>query len=71
MKMIYLDVMAEDWEAQASPESIRKKLLDSTGPTSIICLHDAGENSGGAVGAPKKYNRGFKASYTRIKGQGL
>ena len=70
MKMIYWDVMAEDWEAQASPESIRKKLLDRTGPTSIICLHDAGENSGGAVGAPKNTIEALRLAIPELKAKG-
>ena len=70
MKMIYWDVMAEDWEAQASSESIRKKLLDRTSPTSIICLHDAGENSGGAAGAPKNTIEGLKLAIPELKAKG-
>lgn len=70
MKMIYWDVMAEDWEAKASPESIRQKLLDRTGPTSIICLHDAGENSGGAKGAPKNTIEGLRLAIPELKDKG-
>lgn len=70
MKMIYWDVMAEDWEAKASPESIRRKLLDRTGPTSIICLHDAGENSGGAKGAPQKTIEALKIAIPELKAKG-
>lgn len=70
MKMIYWDVMAEDWEAKASPESIRQKLLDRTSPTSIICLHDAGENSGGAKGAPKNTIEGLRLAIPELKDKG-
>ena len=45
-------VMAEDWSRKSSKETIIKKLLERTREHSIICLHDAGENSGGAQGAP-------------------
>ena len=49
LKMILWDVMAEDWSKYATVDSISSKLLLRTDGNSIICLHDAGENSGGAL----------------------
>lgn len=54
MDMIFWNVMAEDWSKEESVESISRKLLERVEENSIICLHDAGENSGGAVGAPER-----------------
>lgn len=54
MKLVLWDVMAEDWKKDASVESISEKLRSRVFDGSIICLHDAGENTGGAKGAPLK-----------------
>lgn len=54
MDLIFWNVMAEDWSQNETVETISKKLLDRVKEHSIICLHDAGENSGGAVGAPER-----------------
>lgn len=40
IKLIFWDVMAEDWEANATKNSISKKLLERTKNGDIICLHD-------------------------------
>ncbi len=52
--MTLWDVMAEDWEKDSTVDIIINKLMSRTKENSIICLHDAGENSGGAVGAPER-----------------
>lgn len=54
LKMIFWDVMAEDWQEKATINTIATKIMARTKNNSIICLHDAGENSGGAKGAPLK-----------------
>lgn len=54
MQMIFWTVMAKDWESQATVHSILEKLRTQVEPGSIICLHDAGKQSGGAKGAAKK-----------------
>lgn len=54
MKMVLWDVMAEDWEAEATVGSIRRKCFRRVKDGSIICLHDGGRRSGGAPGAPEK-----------------
>jgi len=59
MKIVYWNVMAEDWEAKATVETIYSKIMDRVKDGSIICLHDAGENSGGAPQAPIKMISGL------------
>lgn len=70
LKMIYWDVMAEDWRSDATPETIAEKLLKRTKENSIICLHDAGENSGGAKGAPLNTIRGLEVAIPKLKEAG-
>lgn len=70
MKMIYWNVMAEDWEEKAIPKTIVDKLLKRTEENSIICLHDAGENSGGAIGAPLKTIEALKIAIPKLKAKG-
>src|SRR3712207_2945054 len=59
MKLVYWNVMAEDWEKNATDESIYSKIMTRVKDGSIICLHDAGENSGGAPQAPIKMISGL------------
>lgn len=70
MKLIYWDVMAEDWSAKSTPETIYEKLMRRTTPRSIICLHDAGENSGGAKGAPLNTIAGLEKALPKLKEKG-
>lgn len=70
MKIVYWDVMAEDWSAKSTPQTIYEKLLKRTTPNSIICLHDAGENSGGAKGAPLNTIAGLKKALPKLKEKG-
>ena len=48
LKLVFWDVMAQDWTADATPASIRTKLLRRVYPGAVICLHDGR----GAAGAP-------------------
>lgn len=54
MRLCLWDVMAGDWKSDASVGSILKKLRKQVHSGSVICLHDAGEATGGAIGAPLK-----------------
>lgn len=69
-KMIYWDVMAEDWKIESSPEIICDKLLRRTGSNSIICLHDAGEKSGGDVGATNNTIEGLRLALPKLIDKG-
>lgn len=51
---ILWDVMAQDWEQKATVSTIAKKLKKRVFDGAVICLHDAGEDTGGAPGAPLK-----------------
>ncbi len=70
MKLIYWDVMAEDWSAKSTPETIYEKLMKRTGKRSIICLHDAGENSGGAKDAPLNTIAGLEKALPKLLEKG-
>lgn len=53
LKMVFWHVMAQDWSKKSTAETIMQKLTKSTGNCqTVICLHDSGEGSGGAQGAP-------------------
>lgn len=49
LKIVFWDVMAEDWEADTTPSEIRSKLLHRVYPGAMICLHD-GRGMNGAPG---------------------
>lgn len=70
MKLIYWDVMAEDWSEKSTVDEIVEKLMNRTGKNSIICLHDAGENSGGAIDAPLKTIDALKKAIPMLKEKG-
>lgn len=61
MRMVLWDVMAEDWEEKATARSIYEKAAARVKEQSIICLHDGGERSGGAKGAPAKTIKALEA----------
>ena len=63
-------VMAQDWSSKSSKETIIKKLLERTREHSIICLHDAGENSGGAKDAPLNTIEALKTVIPILKQKG-
>ncbi len=67
LKMILWDVMAEDWSKYATVDSISSKLILRTDRNSIICLHDAGENSGGAFDAPLKTIEALSTVLPKLK----
>lgn len=69
-QMILWSVMAEDWSRKSSKETIIKKLLKRTEEHSVICLHDAGENSGGAKGAPLNTIEALKTVIPILKQKG-
>lgn len=70
MKVIFWDVMAEDWSIKSTPKSIHDKLLKRTTNRSIICLHDAGENSGGDIDAPNNTIAALKTAIPKLKEKG-
>lgn len=52
LKMILWDVMAGDWKSGSTPEKIAVKILEKVFDGAVVCLHDGGENYGGAPQAP-------------------
>lgn len=40
LKVIFWDVMAEDWQANISPDDIRDRLKERSDSGNVICLHD-------------------------------
>lgn len=70
MKMILWSVMAEDWSKDATVESIAVKCMQRVKGRSIICLHDAGEKSGGSAGAPRKTLKALEIILPKLKAKG-
>jgi len=52
IRMILWTAMGDDWKPEATPGSIQRLCRQRIGRLGILCLHDAGENSGGAPGGP-------------------
>ncbi|MCR1954295.1 polysaccharide deacetylase family protein [Clostridioides mangenotii] len=71
LKIILWSVMAEDWEKDATVEVIVERLKRRTRGNSIICLHDSGENSGGADGAPRRTIDALKIAIPELKASGF
>lgn len=69
-RVVLWSVMAQDWKKTSSKETIIKKLLARTKEHSIICLHDAGEHSGGAKGAPLRTIEALKTVIPILKQKG-
>lgn len=48
------DVMAQDWKQNITPADIADRIKSQVFDGAVICLHDAGEDTGGAKGAPRR-----------------
>lgn len=70
MRKILWDVMAEDWKAGTTSSLISAKLKDRIFDGAVICLHDAGEDTGGAKGAPLRTIDALIHTIPWIKAQG-
>lgn len=70
MRKILWDVMAEDWKAGTTSSLISAKLKDRIFDDAVICLHDAGEDTGGAKGAPLRTIDALIHTIPWIKAQG-
>ncbi|MDO4581457.1 MAG: polysaccharide deacetylase family protein [Bacillota bacterium] len=53
LRIVLWSVMVGDWRI-AGADEIADRLLDAVNDRAVICLHDAGEHSGGAAGAPRQ-----------------
>lgn len=62
--------MAEDWKAGTTSSLISAKLKDRIFDGAVICLHDAGEDTGGAKGAPLRTIDALIHTIPWIKAQG-
>ena len=66
LNLVFWDVMAQDWSAQESSDSICNKILRRVFPGAVICLHDGrGEN-----GAPGRTIEALKKVVPLLKAQG-
>ena len=70
MKIVLWDVMAGDWKKNATSWSIFRAVTRKVKDQSIICLHDGGENSGGAKNAPVKTIEALEWAIPKLKGEG-
>lgn len=66
LKLIFWDVMAQDWSATETSDSICNKILRRVFPHAVICLHDGrGEN-----GAPGRTIEALQKAIPMLKSQG-
>lgn len=70
IQRVLWDVMAEDWESQTTSGIISSKLKDRVFDVAVICLHDAGEDTGGAKGAPRRTIDALIHTIPWLKAQG-
>lgn len=66
LKLVYWNVMAQDWKADATSFSITSKLIRRVKSGSIICLHD----SGGCINAPARTLSALRKAIPLLKQQG-
>jgi len=66
LKLVFWDVMAEDWEESATPALIRERLVKRVFPGAVICLHDGR----GADGAPGRTYEALKEAIPELIAQG-
>lgn len=66
LKLVFWDVMAQDWAADATPSSIRRKLLGRVYPGAVICLHDGR----GAPGAPGRTIEALREALPQLLREG-
>lgn len=70
LKMVLWDVMAEDWKGSSTPVMIADKIEKRVFDGAVICLHDAGEKSGGAKGAPRNTIEGLRLVIPKLRKEG-
>ncbi len=66
LKLILWDVMANDWSAKETAESIGEKILSRVFPGAVLCLHDGR----GKDGAPGRTIEALKESIPLLLEQG-
>ena len=62
--------MAEDWEGGTTSRTISAKLKERVFDGAVICLHDAGEDTGGAKDAPRRTIEALIHTIPWLKAQG-
>lgn len=70
IQRVLWDVMAEDWEAGTTSRAVSAKLKERVFNGAVICLHDAGEDTGGAKGAPLRTIEALIHTIPWLKSQG-
>lgn len=70
LHMVLWDIMVGDWKAESYPELIADKIKKKVFDGAVICLHDGGENYGGAKGAPFNTIDALKLVIPKLKEEG-
>ena len=70
MKRVLWDVMAQDWESHTTSGIIADRLKQRVFDGAVLCLHDAGEDTGGAKGAPMRMIDALISVIPWLKSQG-
>lgn len=70
MKRVLWDVMVQDWEGRTTSGMITDRLKERVFDGAVLCLHDAGEDTGGAKGAPLRMIDALISVISWLKSQG-
>ncbi|MCI8631730.1 MAG: hypothetical protein HFG67_05565, partial [Firmicutes bacterium] len=54
LKLCFWSTMIQDWRVDSKVNDLKYKLFTRTINGGLICLHDSGEGTGGAPGAPAR-----------------
>ncbi len=70
LQMVLWNIMAGDWKAGSTPKKIADRILKKAFDGAVICLHDGGENYGGAKGAPFHTMDALRIAVPKLKEEG-
>lgn len=70
LKMVLWDIITKDWKEESTPEMIADIIDDKVFDGAVICLHDGGEKTGGAKGAPYNTIKALRIIIPKLKKDG-
>ncbi len=70
LQMVLWDIMAGDWKRGSTPQMIAKRIEAKVFDGAVICLHDACDKYGGAIGSPLHTIDALKTLIPKLKAEG-
>ena len=67
LRLVLWDVMVQDWQAKATAQRTSDRILARVFDGAVLCLHDAGEKTGGSCGAPLRTIEALRMALPELK----